>query len=244
MAGLTPRIVLLAALAGPIDTQRVTELPRLKAVGESVWISRDAIAAPSGDLDLSLLPPSDAGTLRNYLRAAPQAGCISIEGVQEDAPNDVPPETLDEALSAAGFIAEGTVTGLSPGFYRGVPGQLVQLELKKKYRDVAHGDWPRTLYVFFPIGDFAAGKYRFCKRDQRYPAAPVVGDDLFFAGVPPLGRSGDVLGVRHAFQLAVGEAATGAVRYSPDAASFESKLPGSESELRRRITEAVRALRQ
>lgn len=235
-------IALLLVVSQDVPAGQVPRMKALGANGEPIWISADSIALPNGDLNLSALNKYDARTLGGYLKVTPEADCIQIDAIFHDAPNVVAPDTLDETISRAGFIVEATVRELQPGFYEGVPGNLLDLQVTKTYHDVEASPRPAHLYLFFPVGDFKAGKYHFCKVDPGFPPLPGVGDHVYFFGVPPLGRDRDILHVVHPGQVAVVPKASDHVVLAGALSDNWSGHSTTEVELRSRISRIANAI--
>jgi len=77
----------------------------------------------------------------------------------------------------------GWVRERSFGFWLGIPGHLLQLEIERTHRGAPALD---SAYLFLPQGDFEAGPFRIVKRDSRYPDTLAGEDGVFLFSHPEI----------------------------------------------------------
>lgn len=144
-------------------------------VQSPVWVSASAAIDPSGLINRELFSPASRSTIESYFAEDPAGGCFLVEEHFEDRVNPPDRSSLGRAARHSGLVFLGHVTEVAYGFHFYVPGKLLRI----KPSEVLHGDSLLDFYyIFFPVGEFAAGPYRICKSDSRYPSAPDVGDEL------------------------------------------------------------------
>jgi hypothetical protein len=111
-----------------------------------------------------------------------QYGCVNYGPVDVDRAGPILPySTLkDLALNSKAAI-RGTITDIDQGFSFYGPSSLVEIQvdewLKKKSDRIA--DQP-FVYLVYPVAEFEAGGYRFCKTDARWGSKPQIGDEILF----------------------------------------------------------------
>jgi hypothetical protein len=151
---------------------------------EPAWVSAESGAKGQQGLTQDTLPPRVKSVVEQELREGTykQYGCISYGPVDVDRAGPIPPySTLkDLALNSKAAI-RGTVTDIDHGFSFYGPSSLLEIRvdewLKKKSERIA--DRP-FVYLIYPVAEFEAGGYRFCKTDARWGSEPQVGDEILF----------------------------------------------------------------
>lgn len=140
------------------------------------WVSASAALDANGSLNSEYFYPISLRTMREYLEAPEDHGCILVE--EEYSSFYAPPDqsTLEKAVAASALITYAKVTGRDYGFHGSVPGQLVRVEPVETIRQRSK-NLPEY-FVFFPVGTFNVGAKTICKIDRRYAAVPEVGDHL------------------------------------------------------------------
>lgn len=167
----------LPAMAGDgIPNVLATQLPAIDKTYPT-WVSASAAVRPDGSLDPGLFHPVLWERLHNLLVAPrdPVRGCFPAGEVFQSwvAPPDI--SSLEATFRSSEQVLRGRVVGREFGFDRGIPGQLFEAEVIETFK----GSNDLSAYFFFvPVGTFEAGKIKICKTDYRFPAVPVVGDEV------------------------------------------------------------------
>lgn len=157
------------------------------------FVSAGVAIDASGELNATVLDEDSLrrlGThLDNYRRGAlERTDCVPYGPVWVSRVNPVDRSSLRAAARTSQLVLEGTVVGRDYGFYEGdIPGQLLKVATERVMRGDSQLDW---YYVFYPVGEFEAGPYTFCKTDDRYPAPPEIGDRVLLL-VPEPGEPGE-----------------------------------------------------
>jgi hypothetical protein len=162
----TPAISLAGGASGRIP-------PRINSAdgpsSEPAWVSAGS------------LPPRVKSVVEQELRDGiyKQYGCIHYGPVNVDRAGPIPPHgTLKDLMRNSKGAIKGTVTDIDHGFSFFGPSTLVEIrvdEWLKKSGEIA--DQP-YVYLIYPVADFEAGGYRFCKTDDRWGGEPQAGDEI------------------------------------------------------------------
>jgi hypothetical protein len=179
--------------------------------GEGTGRLREILTSPSDN------PVYRDGHLVGYLGTPSAPGCRDVGPAFDDYPDPPPRGTLDDALEHSGVAVLGRVTDLAYGFYGGAPGRLFQIEPSRWYGMTL--TQPRY-YFFVPTGRFRLAGVEICKADQRYAAAPEVGDEVFLFVYGPADTTGVLLDVQNAGDV-VPIAPDGSLRLPPQYAAGE-----------------------
>jgi hypothetical protein len=145
-----------------------------------LWVSASASETAAGTLDLELLGNSVESLIRMHMQSPdykPSACIWSGVGDWLPPPGEVRPFTSFSDLVAHSLgIYEGKVLATEGGFGVGGTGTLLKIEVADVLKTSGEFDSLPVLYVIYPGGDFEAGGYRFCARDETLPPLPTVGD--------------------------------------------------------------------
>jgi hypothetical protein len=167
----------LPTMAGDgIPNVLTTQLPSIDKTYPT-WVSAAAAVRPDGSLDPGLFHPVLWERLHNLLVEPrdPVRGCFPAGEVFRSwvAPPDI--SSLEATFRSSERVLRGRVVDREFGFDRGIPGQLLKVEVLETLK----GSNDLSAYFFFvPVGTFQAGKIKICKSDYRFPTVPVVGDEV------------------------------------------------------------------
>jgi len=103
------------------------------------------------------------------------SGCIDSGGLVDDQQERADRLSISGAAKGSAAVMLGEVEGRAFGFYKAQPGQLVRFRPTTTFKGAVELE---AYYFFLPVGEFAAGPYRFCKTDYRYPEPPVPGEEV------------------------------------------------------------------
>jgi hypothetical protein len=179
-------LVILCALrpgdvfgAGP--SSRIPEhiASRFGATSYPAWLSSTAVIDSKGKLNLEALPLSTKGIVARQIESGDyqKTGCIHFGPVNFDRAGPVKlHSSLSDLAKNSIAILQGTVTDIDHGFTLFGPSLLLEIQVSERVK--ASGDFVGSEYVYlqYPVAQFEAGGYRFCKADSRWPAEPQIGD--------------------------------------------------------------------
>ena len=116
--------------------------------------------------------------------AAPcQGGMLAEESPQELADAS----TQHNAVVNAKAIVAGTIRSVTPGFFQGSPGSLIELEnLDRIKANHLYNELRENLYLRLPYAQFVTGGIEYCRESGPGKYIPKVGDRLlvFAYGAP------------------------------------------------------------
>jgi len=120
--------------------------------------------------------------------ASCQGGMLSEESPQEL----VDASTQHGAIANAKAIVIGTIRSVTPGFFFGSPGSLIELEnLNKIKADALYSGLRENLYLRLPYAQFVTGGVEYCRESGSGKYVPRVGDRLLvFAYGAPVDTAG------------------------------------------------------
>lgn len=148
---------------------------------DPLWVSAEAAASEKGDVRWDLFSSTDQDNLRRFLASSErlrreakssqgqQAGgkqqtdlecpltLVSEEERIDLKPNNSFSNLVEQALA----IYSGTIEGISPGFFSGVPSSLLRVKVTKAFRssDLVAKD---EVLVYYPLAHFTIGSSTFC----------------------------------------------------------------------------------
>ena len=150
---------------------------------EPVWISANPGTGRQEKLTLEALPWRVRSFIEQELREGvyKKRGCIYYGPVNIDRAGPIPPfRTLKDLALNSRAALRGSITAIDHGFSFYGPSSLLEIRVEewlKKSDRVA--DQP-VVYLVYPVAEFEAGGYRFCKEDARWGREPAVGDEILF----------------------------------------------------------------
>ena len=191
----------------PARTPDVIEFRWAAPADPPLWVSAQAAVDPDSILNWDLLGREQTSLLRGVVEAQqeqvenagpglvgapvfsvrpiPSAACESGILSSEDEGAAV---TFQKLVEGAQRIFRGVVRSVEPGFYTGLPANLLTLEVEEGVGEPAVPSVTR-IYLAYPTAHFAIGSYRFCRGEKSY--LPAVGDRmLFFDALGPLDSEG------------------------------------------------------
>src|SRR5262249_4937235 len=118
---------------------------------------------------------TDAQTLRLYTKLPVQDGCVRLQGILREYPNQAPHASLEQAAKNARLVMLGTVTAQAGGFSGAEAGTLRQVEPSEVMNNSTRRN-DRSYYVFMPEGSFMLNGRRYCSTNPDYPPLPSIGD--------------------------------------------------------------------
>jgi len=121
--------------------------------------------------------------------AAPcQGGMLSEESPQQLADAS----TQHRAIANAKAVVAGTIRSVTPGFFSGSPGSLIELDNLDKIKTSAlYNELRESLYLRLPYAQFVAGGIEYCRESGSGKYIPKVGDRLLvFAYGAPVDTTG------------------------------------------------------
>src|SRR5216684_566879 len=108
--------------------------------------------------------------------AAPCQGGMLAESSVEVL---VDTSTRHNAVVNAHAIVAGTIRSVTPGFFSGLPGSLIELDsLDKIKADSLYNDLRERLYIRLPYAQFVTGGIEYCRESGPGAYLPRVGDRL------------------------------------------------------------------
>lgn len=121
--------------------------------------------------------------------AEPCGGAMITESSHESL---VSRDSRYTSIANAVAIIAGTVRSITPGFFYGYPGSLVELgELDKIKLEAPYARVRDTLYIRLPYAHFISGGVEYCRETGANAYIPALGDKLLiFAYDPPSDVSG------------------------------------------------------
>jgi hypothetical protein len=152
---------------------------------EPAWVSAESGAKGQQELAQDSLPPRVKSVVEQELREGiyKQYGCIHYGPVAVDRAGPIPSYgTLKDLAQNSKAAIKGTITDIDHGFSFFGPSSLVEVRvdewLKKKSDRIADQSF---IYLVYPVAEFEAGGYRFCKTDTpQWGSEPQVGDEILF----------------------------------------------------------------
>jgi hypothetical protein len=259
-------LLLVAAFAVPAAAQTRTARERrysipktltLKEATLPIWIDASVAVTESGEpnpavwgeytgrLHEILTTPSDRpvyrdGHLVGYLGEPSAPGCRDVGPAFNDYPEPPPRATLEDAVKHSGVAVLGRVTDMAYGFYDGAPGRLFQIEPIRWHGTALTK--PRY-YFAVPTGRFRVAGVEICKTDQRYAAAPEVGDEVFLFVFAPDDTTGVLFQVFNAGDV-VPVAPDGSLRLPPQyTADEDASRRASSARTKRDLLDRIQAVR-
>jgi hypothetical protein len=150
--------------------------------GEPAWISSESLTGKQGKSAANALPWRIQSVVEQEVREGiyKRYGCIHYGPVAIDRAGPIPGHGTLKALAQNSRAAvKGTITGIDHGFSVLGPGSLLEIRIDewlKKSDRIA--DQP-VLYLVYPVAEFEAGGYRFCKTDTpQWGSEPQIGDEI------------------------------------------------------------------
>lgn len=146
------------------------------------WVDARVAFEPDGTLNPLYFGDVAADGLAEELANAPgdcvQMGMTFVDYVDMRVCDD-----FDCAVRSAELIVRGEVAGRTFGFNDTEAGQLLEI----RPDEVLKGSWSGgSLFAFYPVASFCAGGRTICKTDERWPASPGDGCEVFvFSGYKP-----------------------------------------------------------
>lgn len=194
----------LVANLGDVAASRSGRIPlsiasRYGPAAHPAWISARAALNSKGELDFQALPRDLARSIQRQIESGDyeKQGCIQTLEVQIDPlPGPVKAKgTLEDLAKNSIDILYGTVTDIDSGFgSHGTPALLLEVEVAERIKHSAEIADSAYLYLEYPVANFEAGGYRFCKKDRRWPEPPGIGDRvMIFPYSPPVDEAGQVI---------------------------------------------------
>jgi hypothetical protein len=117
-----------------------------------------------------------------------QGGMLAEESPQQLADAS----TLHSAIVNAKAIVAGTIRSVTPGFFSGSPGSLIELDNLDKIKTSAlYNELRESLYLRLPYAQFVTGGIEYCRESGSGKYIPKVGDRLL---VFAYGAPGDTAG--------------------------------------------------
>lgn len=260
-------LLLVAALSVPALAQarpaheRPYPIPKTLTLQEAtlpIWIDASVAVTDSGEPNAAvwgegtgrlheiLTTPSDRpyyrnGHLAGYLGEPSAPGCRDVGPSFSDYPEAPPRATLEDAVRHSGVAVLGRVTDMAYGFYDGAPARLFQIEPIRSY------GMPLTqprYYFSVPTGRFRLAGVEICKTDQRYAAAPEVGDEVFLFVFAPDDTTGVLFHVFNAGDV-VPVAPDGSLRLPPQytAGEPEASRRAAAARTKRDLLDQIQAVR-
>lgn len=108
--------------------------------------------------------------------AAPCQGAMLAESSGE---LQVDTSTQHNATVNAHAIVAGTIRSVTPGFFEGLPGSLIELDnLDKIKADALYNNVRESLYLRLPYAQFITGGIEYCRESGLGAYVPKVGDRL------------------------------------------------------------------
>jgi hypothetical protein len=148
---------------------------------EPAWLSAEPGVNRQEKLAQDALPWRVKSVIEQEVRegAYKKYGCIHYGPVDVDRAGPIPSyKTLKNLALNSKVAIRGTITDIDHGFSFYGPSSLIEIRvdewLKKSDRVADHS----FVYLIYPVAEFEAGGYRFCKTDARWGSEPQVGDEL------------------------------------------------------------------
>lgn len=169
--------------------------------GYPVWVPADAVVNDAGEFDFAMLeslPTGEAEIARHISRQAKatNAPCVEFGPVYKEPPPGLrPSRNLDELVTNAQAVLQGTVVDIEGGFFAGNPGLLLQVRVDERLKPSERFWTGPYVYVHYPVGEISFGSIRICKTDDRWPPPPTVGNRvLLFPFRVPFDDDGLLMG--------------------------------------------------
>jgi len=172
MTFLVPALSLIAFLA---PAQHGAPMPKRIFAGaaaqrvQPIWVSAsvalDQHGKPATELDAAA-----KALLTASLETPVQDGCIR-EGqtIFDPVADNRDRSSLESTVNSATLVFEGRISGIEPGFFGGVAGQLYRVDVEKTLK----GPNNRGFYYFFlQVGRIPVGKEYICKTSRLFPTPP------------------------------------------------------------------------
>jgi hypothetical protein len=152
--------------------------------------------------------------------AAPCQGGMLAESPLEPV---VDTTTQRNVIVNAHAIVAGTIRSVTPGFFFGKPGSLIELDnLDKIKADALYNGLRASLYLRLPYAQFVAGGIEYCRESGPGAYTPKVGDRLLvFAYGAPMDAAGTF--VYSTSSDVIAQPSDGAVRIPKSLAFFDNQ---------------------
>jgi hypothetical protein len=112
--------------------------------------------------------------------AAPCQGAMVVESEHEPL---VDTTTQHKAIANAHAIIAGSIRSVTPGFFMGTPGSLIELDnLDKLKTDALYASVQDNIYIRLPYAHFATAGTEYCSESAPEAYTPKVGDRLLVFG--------------------------------------------------------------
>jgi hypothetical protein len=168
--------------ARPGHLPKAHYIPTRQEMKFPVWVDASLVFNSDGSINTDLVHPEGVKEIQALRGRSLINGCTPEGPFFEDIVNLPPRATPEEATKTAQLVLLGKVTETAYGLFVLEPGQLLRIVpqeiIKGQPRDVD------AYFVFFPVAEFMLGGIKICKTDNRYPAAPAVGDQVLLF-LPP-----------------------------------------------------------
>jgi hypothetical protein len=112
-----------------------------------------------------------------------------------------PTGTVDELLTSSESILLGRIVDAAEGFYRGTPGTLFILDVKRSV--IPKQDAPARANVFFPYARIVRGDHAYCSNPIGTAMRPVRGDKLLLFATHGASDGAATFDVDPRFELAL-----------------------------------------
>ena len=144
-----------------------------------VFVAAENAVTASGEIVDDLFYIGAANAIRVGLEQPERDGCVPWgEAYHFDV---VRPELDSIAALVEGSdpIFRGIVLGSRPGFFHGLPGRLLKVEIVERLKGESKA--PYT-YLFYPVGRFTVGGVELCKTDVRHARVRGPGEEILVFG--------------------------------------------------------------
>ncbi len=133
--------------------------------------------------------PTEASAPSVHTTTMPCRGVMMNESALEPL---VDRHTRHDAITNARAIVAGTIISVTPGFFYGSPGSLIELSsLEKLKLDRSYSAVHDTVYLRLPYAHFVSGGTEYCRESHPGYYVPHAGDKLLvFAYEPPSDATG------------------------------------------------------
>jgi len=141
---------------------------------------------------LAMQRPAEASALGMSTAALPCRGVMMYESSLEPL---VDRASLHDAVANARAIVAGTIKSITPGFFYGFPGSLIELDhLDRIKLDASYSAVRETIYIRLPYAHFESGGAEYCRESGPGFYVPRAGDRLLvFTYDRPLDPDGTLI---------------------------------------------------
>jgi hypothetical protein len=191
-------VLLLPAAALADDPKEIPDFLRRTRDGQLSWVAADVAVDESGQIREELFLPGRIDSARSIARRNGTSDeCRFFTGPTPE--HFKPTNSLDALLEHAETIVSGKVTAVRQGFYSGVPGSLLRLNVKHIRGSSRNGD----LYLFYQFAKIPTAEGLVCAQPLGEFVAPAVGDRMliYSMGSPAQTDGGEVIWVDTSRQL-------------------------------------------